>query len=499
LTQQRESYRQILRSSSVIGGASVVSILMGMLRTKVVAIVLGPSGVGLIGLLQNLMGTASTIASLGLTAAGTRQIAGAVGDANEQRVDATRRALFWGALALSAVGAIAMWSVRGAVAIYVLGDTKHASQVGWLSIGVALTVAASAQAALLNGLRRIGDLARISIGSSILTTVFGIGAISILNEDGALLFVLSAPLCTLILGHWFVARLPGVQGPRTSIGIMAREWMTLGRVGVAFMISGVAGVLGQLLVRTLVQRELGSGALGHFQAAWGISMTYVGFVLGAMGTDYYPRLTALIHDKRIAVELVNQQTEVALLLAGPIFVALQGVAPWAIELLYSSSFDQATSILRWQIIGDLFKIASWPLGFVILAGGAARTFMVTEVAAVSVFVFTVWLGLPFAGVEATGIAFLAMYAGLLPLVYALAVRRLQFSWTPQVVRVFLVLLGSNIAVCTLSTFSRLEGCALGLALSGTLGLYAITRLNSLALFGQRFREIRSRAVQAWRR
>ncbi len=107
-------------------------------------------------------------------------------------------------------------------------------------------------------------------------------------------------------------------------------------------------------------------------------MTYIGFVLTAMGTDYYPRLTAAIHDHATVNRLVNEQTEVALLLAGPVFLAMLGLAPWVIQLLYSSRFRPAVDVLRWQMLGDVLKVASWPLGFIILAAGDGRTFMLTE-------------------------------------------------------------------------------------------------------------------------
>jgi len=67
-------------------------------------------------------------------------------------------------------------------------------------------------------------------------------------------------------------------------------------------------------------------------------MTYLGFVLGAMATDYYPRLTAAISDTATATRLVNEQTEVALLLCAPVLLAMLGLAPWVIHLLYSAEF-----------------------------------------------------------------------------------------------------------------------------------------------------------------
>lgn len=477
------SYRQILRSSSIIGGAAVLNILIGLLRTKVAALLLGPSGVGLIGLLQNLMATASTVAALGFGNVGTRQIAVAQSRDDPQTVAAARRALFWGTLGLAVVGAAGLWSLRGVVAVHVLGDAGRAAEVGWLAVGVALTVASGSQVALLNGLRRIGDIARVTVWSALLSTLLGIGALLLWGERGMLAFVLSAPLASFVLGHAYVSRLPRVAAPPTPLPQLAAQWRTLARLGTAFMLAGLVVGAGQLVVRTLVQRELGPDALGHFQAAWIISMTYIGFVLQAMGTDYYPRLTAAIHDHAAVNRMVNQQTEVALLLAGPAFLAMLGLAPWIIELLYSSQFQDAAAVLRWQVLGDILKVASWPLGFIILAAGDGRTFMLTESAAMAVFVGLTWIGLPLLGIQATGTAFLGMYAFALPLLYWLARRRTAFVWERRVYMQLLVVIVLALVVFIATSWSERSGAMLGVAAAVGLCLHGLARLGRMADLG----------------
>lgn len=474
---QRSSYRQILRSSSIIGGASVINILVGLLRLKVAAVLLGPAGVGLIGLLQSLMSTSSTVASLGIGMVGTRQIAEANGRDAHDAVAAARRALFWGTLVLAVLGAGVFWLLRSQWSHWVLDRAISTTTVGWLAIGVALTVAAGSQVALLNGLRRIGDIARVNVLSALVSTALGVGALLTWGEAGLVVFVLSAPVATFVLGHWYVSRLPPVAAPPTPLPQLMVQWGTLLRLGAAFMVSGLVVTLGQLVVRTLVQRELGADSLGQFQAAWMISMTYIGFVLGAMATDYYPRLTAAIHDHAAVNRMVNEQTEVALLLAGPVFLAMLGLAPWVIELLYSRQFDQAADVLRWQVLGDVLKLLSWPLGFILLALGHGRTFMLTESLAIATFTGLTWVGLPLIGVEATGIAFLGMYAVYLPVVYLLARSRTGFRWDRSVARLAVATVVAAMVVLVVSRTSDVGAAIAGLVLAAASGLYGVKQLR----------------------
>lgn len=476
---ENSSYRQILRSSSIIGGASVVNILVGLLRTKAAAILLGPAGVGLIGLLQNLMTAGSTIASLGLGNAGTRQIASALGQDGATGMATTRRALLWGTMALAGLGALIFWLLRNSLARRVFGTTQMADGVGWLGLGVALGVAASSQGALLNGLRRMGDIAKISIWSALLSTTIGIAALWLWGAHGLLVFVLAGPMASFLISHAYVARLPKIKGPPTPLRALAGQWRDLARLGSAFMFSGLLAAIGQLVVRTMVQRELGAVALGQFQAAWMISMTYIGFVLSAMGTDYYPRLTTAIHDHAAVNRMVNEQTEVALLLAGPIFLAMLTLAPWVILLLYSHQFGGATEILRWQVLGDVLKVVSWPLGFILIASGDGRAFLLTESLTIGIFAALVWVGLPLMGIRITGLAFLCMYIVYLPVIHWIARRKTGFHWTSHIKQQLVRLALTALAVCLLGNLSNWYALGVGLPATLLFGVYGLCRLSHM--------------------
>lgn len=473
------SYRQILRSSSIIGGASVINIIVGLLRTKAAAVLLGPAGIGLIGLFNNLVSTASGVAGLGFGNVGTRQIAQASATADAARIVIARRALFWGTLLLAVLGACTFWTLRGVLANKILGEPALAGEIGWLAIAVALSVASASQNALLNGLRRIGDIARVSVGSAILSTIGGIAALWLWGRAGILVFVIAAPLASFLLGHFYVQKLTHTYEQRPRFSELTAECRVLATLGFAFMVAGLAGTAGQLIVRLLVQRELGPDALGQFQAAWAISVTYIGFVLGAMGTDYYPRLTAAFGDHAMVNRLVNEQTEVALLLAAPVLLAMLGFAPWIVELLYSSQFDEAIAVLRWQVLGDVLKIASWPLGFILLASGSGKKFILTEWMAMIIFVTISWVLLPIVGLIATGFGFVGMYIVLFGVVLLLAKRRTRFAYVRTTASLLGGLIFSSATLMVVIHFSEIAGAIVGICAAMAFGLFALVRLTHL--------------------
>ena len=476
------SYRRILKSSSIIGGASIINILIGLVRTKIIAVLLGPTGIGLVSLYTGLLSTATAVATMGIGTVGTRQIAEALAKDDERVLAVVRRAMFWGALLLASAGALVVWSLREVLAVKVLGGVEHANIVSMLALGVAFSVAGASQGALIQGMRRIGDMARLSVYGSVMNAVLGVALLWQWGQAGLVAYVLIGPLVSFLIGHWYVSRLPKVASDSIAVREMVHQWQTLLRLGIPFMGAGVVGVMVQLWIRVEVGNTLGAESLGHFQAAWTISMQYIGFVLAAMGADYYPRLTGVIHDHKTASRLVNEQTEIALLLSAPVFIAMIGLTPWVINLLYSAEFTPAVDVLRWQILGDVLKVASWPLGFVILAAGTGKTFFWTETLVALVMGGLIAGFSSSVGLQITGIAFLVSYAVLLPLVYWLAKLRIGFQWTSSNVKLIVIIFTLCTVIAVIST-QYWWGAIVAVVLAFAFVLYTLGRLAHMSNLG----------------
>lgn len=472
------TYRTILRTSSIMAGASVLNVVISLLRTKVVALLLGPAGVGLVGLYHNVLQVSGSVAGLGLGAAGIRRIADAHQNHLADELSLVRRAMLWATLALAIAGALAFYLLREPIARMILGDATRADALGWLAPGVAFIVAYGSQVANINGMRRIGDLARLQILSAMLATVLGLAAVFLAGEGGLLAYVLSASFASVALGQYFVGRIAPAQGRRPTPREMFACLRELFAVGLPYMASGLIVTGGFLVVRSLIEQRLGTAALGHFQAAWAIGMMYISFVLGSMGAEYYPRLSGCIRDHEAACALVNEQTEVALLLAAPLVIGGIAVSPWLIPLLYSQAFTPSVSILHWQFLGDIPKVASWPLSMVTLAAGAGKTYVLTECISIAIFITGVYFGLSALGLVGSGVAFLAMYLVYLPVVYWLARWRIGFHWRRAVAAQGAAFFAIAGGVSALSLWSQPIAAVVGVIMSGVVFLYGLGRLSA---------------------
>jgi O-antigen/teichoic acid export membrane protein len=137
------------------------------------------------------------------------------------------------------------------------------------------------------------------------------------------------------------------------------DGMDMVKLGSVTMVTGFLTTGVMYLIRLYIGRTGGLEHIGLYTAAWAILNGYVGMVFTAMGTDYFPRLSEVNHDNTQLKKLVNEQSEISILILSPILILLLSALPLVIQILLSSSFLPITGLVQWALIGMLFKTASW--------------------------------------------------------------------------------------------------------------------------------------------
>ncbi|MFV0515681.1 MAG: O-antigen translocase [Jhaorihella sp.] len=420
------SSRDLVKSMLMIGSAQAVSVVISVLRVKVLALLVGPAGIGLLGIYQNLRETGALGAGLGLQTSGVREIASARGEA--ETLARVRRVLAGALLVQGAVAMALIWLLRERLAVWLAGDPGHAAGMGLVGAAVFLTLANGSQLAILRGMRRIGDLARVTIHGALAGTAAGLAAVWFMGMDGLIWLILAQPMASILVAALYMRRLPHAGGARLGPGGFMKAWWPMVTLGSVFMASGLVGAMILLAVRGLISRDLGLAATGQFAAAWGMSAVYLGLLLNAMSADYLPRMTEIVHNREAVVTLMNDQIQVALALGGPMLLLLIGCAPWVVELLYSAQFADAVTLLQWQTLGNVFKIAAWPLGFAFVAAARSGVFLFNQVLWNALFLALGWLGLPHWGIDAFGVSFLVAFGIGLAVNAVLVRRHFGFRW-----------------------------------------------------------------------
>lgn len=421
------SYSQILKSTSIIGGSSLIKMVIGMVRTKFVALLLGPAGVGLIGVYSSITGMMSVVSGMGIGTSGVRQIAEAHGAGDEARIARTVKTLRRTVWVTGTLGMAIMMLGSYYLSRISFGNTDHVFSIALLAITILLTNIAAGQGCILQGTRRIGDLARVSIIGALNGTILSIPCYYFWGQAGIVpgLILISA---AALAASWWYAR----QVPLKPVSISWKESRDdasgLLRFGIPLMLAGLMTALTGYLIRIYLIREVGVDGVGIWLAAFSLSSILINFVLNAMSADYFPRLAAVAHDNKLLNQAVNDQTEVALLLAVPGLAATIIFAPFVIKIFYSGKFDASIDILRWSVYGIYGRVISWPLGFVMLARGMGKTFFWSETFLNVFYLGTIWCCTKTWGLPGTGIAFMLLYVFYTAVVYAIGHSTAGVNW-----------------------------------------------------------------------
>ena len=428
--EDRKSYGQILKSTTLIGGSQVINIILGIFRTKILAVFLGPIGIGLMGVYNSLSLMISTIAGLGIGSSGVRQVAESSSTGDQSRISRTIKTVRRLSLFLGLLGASLMAILSAPLSRVSFGTINHQLAISVLAITVLLGVVAAGQVALLQGLRHVADIASINVIGALAGTLFSIPVIYIWRTSGIVPFLIIVSLMNLIASWWYARKVPLTHIKLTLSDTML-EIKGLISLGLAFMASGVltSGVI--FVIRVVLTREFGLEAVGLYQAAYTLSGLYIGIILSAMGMDYYPRLTTVSGNREATNQLVRQQTEIGILMATPAIVATLLFGSFVLNIFYSTEFTPAYGILRWQILGVFLRVISWPLGYVILAKGRAKAYFLTELTANLVHLLLIIVSIKLFGLDGTGVAFFGLYVFYTAMIFAVVRRLSGFSWSRE--------------------------------------------------------------------
>jgi PST family polysaccharide transporter len=460
----------------MIAGSSVIGILCSIVRIKAVAMMLGPAGVGLTGLYTSIAELAQSLASMGIHSSGVRQIAEAAGSGDKARIARTALVLQRSSVLLGIAGAALLVAFSTPFSTLTFGNGQQAWGVALLGIAVFLRVLSGAQAALLQGMRRISDLTRMSILAAVFGTVSTVSLVFVFGKEGIVLSLIAMAAASLLVSWHYSAKIP-IDRISVTSSEARKEATALLTLGFAFMANGFLSFGAAYIIRIIVLWADGVDAAGRYQAAWTIGGLYAGFVLQAMGTDFYPRLTAVSRNDAECTRLVNEQTQISLLLAGPGVIATLTFAPIVLHVFYSAEFQPAVMILRWVCLGMLLRIAAWPMGYVVVAKGAQRILILSEVAATILHVGLAWLLVKKFGVDGAGAAFCCLCACYGVLIYVIVRRLCGLRWSPANRHLGLLLLAfAAFVFCVVTFLPPLIGYLVGGGIAIAIGISCLRRL-----------------------
>lgn len=484
LEESQSSYRSIFKATSLFGGVQVYTILIQIIKSKVIAVLLGPFGVGLQGLYQSALDLVRQATSLGISQSAVRDVAEANGSGDLQqisrRVTVLRRIVWFTGL----LGLVAVVLFSHLLSETSFGDNGHIIPFVLLSIILLLDQLSAGQKVVLQGMRRLRDLAKATALGATASLAFSLPLYYLWGVEGVVPAMILTAAVTLLVS-WYYSHSIAINHVSLDLKEIFREGKSMMVMGISMSLSGVLSMGAGFLIRSLIRKWGGVDEVGLFQAGFVIINSYVALVFNAISTDYYPRLAAVNKDNSKCREVVSQQGEISVHLLAPLLAICILAMPLVIRLLYSEQFLPANGFIKWACLGMLFRLVAWLVSFMFMAKAESKLFVINELVGSLNYLWISLLGYKLGGLTGLGIAFVVNYIVYFIQVFSIARYRYGFKFSDSFTKDFQVqLLLVGMSLCSILFIPGLIKYVIGFLFVAFSCIESMKRLNERTNFKQ---------------
>lgn len=371
------SYKHIIKATSIFGGVQVVTILVNIARSKLIAVLLGPAGMGINGMLNSAITMIGNLTNFGLSTSAVKSVAFAFGGGDKAKIASeitVLRRLVW---FTGLLGSVVMFVLAPFLSRWSFGSEEYTFSFYIVAGTLLINQVSSGQRVLLQGSRQLAYLAKSTVWGAVLGLVATIPLYYYFKEEGIAYAILLGALNSLLLTY-FYSRKISIK----SIALSWKEVFSRGRemiqLGFFLSLSNLISTGFSYLFRIFINHTGTLEDVGYYSAGFAMISTYFGLIFTAMATDYYPRLSAVSAQNSLVKKEINQQMEVSMLIVSPILCAFIFFADWALIALYSTDFVRIKEMMICAAFGVYFKVASWSIAYVFLAKGHSKLYFANE-------------------------------------------------------------------------------------------------------------------------
>lgn len=426
--QQSGSYGSIFKATTLFGGVQVYQIVISIIKSKFVAVLLGPFGVGIQGLYTSALDMVQTITKMGLAQSAVRDVSEANGTGNKQRINtvvSVLRRLVW---VTGLIGMIAVIALSPLLSKTTFGNYEYIIPFILLSVTLLFGQLNDGQLVVMQGLRRLKDLAKASAIGVTLGLFISVPLFYFFGVDGIVPSLIISSITTFLLS-WYFAHKVTIEKVKLSFKETYHEGKGILGMGIAMSVSNVLITICAYILRGVIRSLDGAEMVGLYTAGFTIITTYFSMIFTAMATDYYPRLAAVNSDNKECCRLSNEQGEIASLIMTPLILICVAFMPLILWILYSDKFLEANDYIFWAVLGMMFKLVSWLIAFQFIAKKETKIFIINETLLNAYTLGLSLLGYKLAGLTGLGVAFTASNFIYLIQVYSIAKIKYGFAFT----------------------------------------------------------------------
>jgi O-antigen/teichoic acid export membrane protein len=408
VSNSKSSDLEIVKTTSLFGGVQFFNIIISIIRTKLIAIFIGPEGMGIISLLNSTLNIIGGITSLGIETSAVKHISGSY--KNDDLSSVTRIVAIVKKLALltGVFGALITILLSSWLSKLTFGNSDHTFSFVFLSITVLFKQLGSGQLVVLQGLRKMRLLAKANFYGNLFGLLFSAPLYYFYRIDAIVPTIIVISLSSLLFSSYYSKKIVLEKNNVTSNQLIT-EGKSIIKLGVLLSLSGLLTLLSAYLIQIYVGTNSGLEEVGFYNAGFTLLNSYVGIIFTVMSTDYFPRLSSISDDNEKVRASVIQQSFISVLIITPIIILFLTLIPLIVKIIYTPKFSSIIPMVCFGILAMLFRAVSWSMGFILITKGDSRMFLKTALGFNIISLFLNVFGYYFYGLEGLGFSFLIYY------------------------------------------------------------------------------------------
>ncbi len=455
MNTEKDSYKQIFKATSIFGGIQVFNILISIIKSKIVALLLGPAGLGVISIFNSTSALLASFTNLGINVSAVKYIATASQHEDPTvlaKMIAIIKKLIWltGIIGLIVTMILSPWLSQIS-----FGNKSYTFSFTLVGISLLALQISNGQNAILQGMRQVKLIALSSLVGAFLGLIISLPLYFFFKQEGIVPALVLSTIASAITSWYFLRKVP-IPNFKILYHSSKKQGAEIIRLGFLVSLTSMLPVTAAYLLRIFIVNVGNIEDVGLYTAGFAIVGTYVGMVFSAMSTDYFPSLAEVADDNRKCEEKVNQQMLMSILILAPILVILLVFIKIGIVILYSVKFLAIVKLIQWSALGIFFQAFSFCIAYLFLAKGNSRLFFWNELLPnIYVLIFNC-LSYSILGLEGLGISFLIGYFFYFIQVYLVARKKYGFKLDIKIMKIcalqFLICVAAFLIVYFLNPF-----------------------------------------------
>lgn len=368
------NYKSMAKANALLGSVQIYQIVISIIRSKLVAVLLGAEGMGIMGLLNSTIDLVKSATNCGLAVSGVRDVSIAKGSGDKEKVSIVYTVLSKLVWITGLVGTLVVFVFAKQLSYLTFSNDDYSWAFRVLSIVLLVSQLNVVNQVMLQGLRALKWLSMNNIISSTLSLLIVIPLYFLYGFRAIVPSIIITCLLSFLVSSYYLYKLH-LQKIDMSLSNALRQGSQMVILGFMLSFTGLMDVAQTYIVKIFIAQNGSVADVGLYNAGFAMITGYVGLVFSTVGTDFFPRLSSVCSDTEKYNDVINDQMEIMLLVLLPLVCVFVAFSELIIRLLYTEEFLHIQMMVSIMAVGMILRAVSWCMGFLFIAKGDKKLYL----------------------------------------------------------------------------------------------------------------------------